>query len=138
MTSGSIYFDTDFNFLDGTKGRKLFVVLNDGDCGFYLGVKTTTNPSYKGKNEGCQLGDRYPNFYLPKGSCDLDEDTWIQLDTYFPFSKVDLLKKSFDKVITHKVTLDRTAIIELLDCAINSDDIRADHKLILEEALRKL
>jgi hypothetical protein len=138
MTPGSIFFDTDFKFMDGEKGEKLFVILNDGSCGFYLAVKTTTNPKYKGRNEGCQIGDRDPNFYLPYKSCDFKEETWIQLSDFFEFKRDELLAKSFKKIVVHKGDLTRDIVVELLECAVSSDDLSGKQRPILEEMFRSL
>jgi hypothetical protein len=44
MTHGTILHDPEFRFKDGEIGNKLFIVLNDGSAGFYVTVRTTTNP----------------------------------------------------------------------------------------------
>ena len=65
MTPGTILFDTDFTFLDGDKGEKLFVILNDGNAGYYITVKTTSKGHSRGLTYGCQNQDRFQNFFLP-------------------------------------------------------------------------
>jgi hypothetical protein len=64
MIPGTILFDQNFKFSDGTTGEKLFVVLNDGACGEYICVKTTSNSTYKGTKFGCQSNDKPP--WMPK------------------------------------------------------------------------
>lgn len=77
MNPGTIIFDNDFIFSDGSKGKKILVILNDGSEGFYIVVKTTSKSAFKGINYGCQATDRYPDFFLPEGSCCLNDNTWI-------------------------------------------------------------
>lgn len=36
MTPGTIICDNKFIFSDGTTNRKLLIVLNDGNCGYYI------------------------------------------------------------------------------------------------------
>jgi hypothetical protein len=68
MNPGTLVFDDEFEFSDGSIGEKILVVLNDGSAGFYVTVKTTSKSSHKGITYGCQSSDRYPNFFLPVGS----------------------------------------------------------------------
>jgi len=67
MIPGTILCDDEFKFSDGTTGQKLLIVLNDGQSGTYIVIKTTSNGNFKGTTYGCQSSDRYPNFFCPKG-----------------------------------------------------------------------
>ncbi len=80
MNPGTLVYDPNFTFRDGVTGQKILAVLNDGACGYYIVVKMTSRPAYKGTVYGCQNNDRYPNFFCPRGSCRLSKDTWIQLE----------------------------------------------------------
>ena len=79
MTPGTILFDRNFRFKDGTTGNKLFLSLNDGGNGVYVCVKTTSNGHRYNSIAGCQALDRFPNFFVPKHASCLEENTWIQL-----------------------------------------------------------
>lgn len=80
MNCGTILHDRDFQFSNTgqTSNKLLILVCTEGECHFVLVV--TTTPDRKGKNAGCQATDKQPNYFLPKGSCWFDEDTWVLLD----------------------------------------------------------
>ena len=138
MTPGTILCDNKFRFTDGSIGKKILITLNDGNPGCYIIVKTTSKSIYKGVEFGCQLDGRYPNFFLPKGSCCLKEDTWIQLDQYFEFTKSDLISKHFTGQINRIGILPKEISTQLLECAIRSDDISLSQEKILKEMLKNL
>lgn len=48
MTPGTILTDTQFLYSDGTTGKKILIVLNDGEVGHYIVIKTTSKDTYKG------------------------------------------------------------------------------------------
>lgn len=93
----TILFDEEFQFSDGETGEKLLICLNDGSCGFYIIVKVTSQSTYKGTRFGCQNNDRYPNFFLPEGSCYFKEATWVGLDEYFEFDSCRPAAKTFSR-----------------------------------------
>jgi hypothetical protein len=138
MTPGTILCDNEFEFSDGTKGKKLLIVLNDGQTGRYIIVKTTSNPVYKGITYGCQSGDRYPNFFLPKGSCCLREETWVMLDQFFEFSSHDLLSKSFSGQINRIGVIPEESLVHLLNCSIGCQDITRKQSEVLYEMLTRI
>lgn len=138
MIPGTILFDDEFKFTDSSVGKKILIILNDGNPGFYIIVKTTSKSAYKSAEYGCQLSNRYPNFFLPKGSCCLNEDTWIQLDQYFEFTAHELVSRHFTGQIKRIGILPKEIIYQLLDCAIKSDDISLSQEKILKEILKNL
>lgn len=123
MVPGTILFDREFEFSDGTKGRKLLVVLTNGEDGYYVVVKTTSQPDYKGITYGCQNSDRYPNFFLPAGSCCLDGQSWILLDQFFDFSAAEVMTWHFSGRINRIGVLPTDIAIQLLHCATEAEDI---------------
>jgi hypothetical protein len=123
MTPGSILHDTQFRFSDGTLGNKLLIVLNDGQDGSYIFIKTTSKQKRKNKTPGCQRRDRPPNFFLPKGSCWFDLDTWAELSEFFEADLNSLLKKQLAKTLLHRDILPDGIVKDLLACAVSCDDI---------------
>lgn len=95
MTPGTVLFDAQFRFSDGTLGQKILVLLNDGTDGVYVVIKTTSKDKHKRRKFGCQTSDRYPNFYVPSGKCCLRGESWLMLDQFFEFHRQDLLTKRF-------------------------------------------
>jgi hypothetical protein len=138
MNPGTILCDNEFIFSDGSKGKKLLIVLNDGETGRYIIVKTTSKPVYKGITYGCQSEDRYPNFFLPEGSCCLHGQTWVMLDQFFEFSSTDLLSKSFAGQINRIGLLREEILIQLLKCAVGCQDITRKQSEALYAMLTKI
>ncbi len=123
MTPGTIISDTQFRFSDGTIGQKLMIILNDGTTGKYIVIKTTSQPKRKGRKTGCQSDDYYPNFYLPDGSCCLRGESWLMLNEFFEFDTSHMLRGKFSGRMKHIGILPTDIVKELLDCAINCQDI---------------
>ena len=135
MTPGSILCDNEFKYRDGTIGKKILIVFNDGTTGYYIVVKTTSKAHYKGITLGCQLTDRYPNFFLPKGSTCLKLDTWVMLDQFFDLTAHKLLTKSFSGQINRIGLLPDDIFLDLIKCAIDCDDITLEQKDIIKNYL---
>jgi hypothetical protein len=135
MNPGTILHDPQFTFRDGTVGKKYLVVLNDGKNGIYIVIKTTSQPKHKGRNEGCQSGDRYPNFFVPDGQCCLRGDSWFLLGEFFELKVADVLQKKFTGQIEHVGELEKDLLIELLACAVDSSDISESQREELQRIL---
>ncbi|MGC3981563.1 MAG: hypothetical protein QM808_09905 [Steroidobacteraceae bacterium] len=135
MTPGTFLFDSDFKFHDGRKGEKIFVVLNDGLSGEYLAVKTTSRGHRYGLQHGCQVMDRFQNFFLVKGSCCLSENTWIQLDSFYEFHTSKLIESVMQGAIKRIGTLDHEHTEKLLICATHSDDISVFQGKMIQASL---
>jgi hypothetical protein len=133
MTPGTVLVDENFKFKDDNIRKKIFIVLNNGNCGFYIAVKTTSKGDRYGIQYGCQIMDRFPNFHLVKGSSFLHENTWIQLDDYFEFKSEKLIQKVMTGTIKRIGILELSQTIELLKCVSHSDDI----SLIQEKEIKK-
>lgn len=138
MTPGTILFDRNFKFKDGTRGEKYFIILNDGDDGVYIGVKTTSKGRLFGIQHGCQILDRYPNFHLVKNSCCLPKNTWVSLDQYFEFKKGRLLQEVLTNQIVSYGLLTKEVTKDLLVCVTHSEDISKSQECIVQSALKKL
>ncbi len=138
MNPGTVLFDRNFVFHDGEIGRKLLIVLNDGSCGYYIAVKTTSQPKRKSQASGCQLSDRPPNYFLPVRSSFLKENTWLILDEYYELEKADLLSKRFSQILEVKGELALSLILGILNCAITSDDITKSQEQVLAATLQSL
>lgn len=138
MIAGSILQDNQFKFRDSTTGNKLFIVLNDGSCGQYVVVKTTSKQHKRGAVQGCQNSDTFPNFFLPKGSAWFKGNTWICLDEFYSYKASELLTGKFSGHITVLSYLPTNILKELLECSIDSPDIEFDQQDILEKTLEGL
>jgi hypothetical protein len=133
MIPGTILCDDVFTFSDGSTGKKILIVLNDGSDGLYIIVKTTSRSDFKGNDYGCQSSDRYPNFFCPKGSCCLTKDTWIQLDQFFEFKVHEVMARHFSGYMKRIGILPDQILKELLTCAIECEDITSKQVQVLNE-----
>jgi hypothetical protein len=138
MTPGTFICDNNFHYSNGETGKKILIVLNDGTPGYYIVVKITSQNAYKGNEFGCQNNDRYPNFFLPKGCCCLKNDTWIQLDEYFEFTTHELLAKHFSGEMVRIGVVPEEIFKDLLQCAIDSEDILMIHQKELKTILKAI
>lgn len=130
MTPGTIICDSEYRFDDGTTKRKLLVILNDGSSGSYLVLKTTSKDKFKHRKYGCQLKDYHPNFYLPKGSCCLNGESWLLL-TVHEFDLNHFLQRAISRRMEVIGNLTMDIHKELLGCLINSDDIEMKYEEVL-------
>ncbi len=115
--AGYVYFQEDFQFPDGSTGRKLFVVLCDSplDPSNVLVVRTTSKP--KGpKIQGCYAGEKVPNYFVPKTNGSFKEDTWVQFNYVVEMQSVKLEKRFREPLFQLSMAI--TAAI--LTCAAES------------------
>lgn len=138
MIAGTILQDNQFKFRDKTTGNKLFIVLNDGTCGQYIAVKTTSKQHGRGVVYGCQNADIFANFFLPKSATWFKENTWVCLDEFYSYKTSELLTGKFAGRITALSNLPVSILKELLKCAIDSPDIEFDQQDILIKTLNNL
>ncbi len=100
--AGDILFHQEWIFEDGTKGRKLLVVINtphsvDMPC---LVLKTTSQKAhYSGAVSGCNVDQKVFLVLKTKEPC-FDSDTYIQLPQIWELTNEDLLSGCFSKVIS--------------------------------------
>ncbi len=96
MTPGTVLLDTQFEFANGQTGQKYLVILNDGSCGLYIAVKTTSQDRHYTYTPGCQMG-YLACFHMPAGWCCFVRDTWIQLEDFFPIAPADVLQRQLPR-----------------------------------------
>jgi hypothetical protein len=137
MTPGQFFFDSDFQFRDGEIGRKIFVVLSDGGCGYYVVAKTTSRGRLYRNDYGCQSGNRFPCFFLPQGSCCLRESTWICLDEFYEFDRRELLQKHFTGTVNRLGALKEEMTLDVVTCAINCPDVTTQQESVLQGTQRR-
>lgn len=125
MEPGTLIHDPNFRFRDGQLGNKILIVLSDGSDGTYLSVKTTSNGTRYSNQYGCQLGSRFPHFFLPPKSCCLEKPTWVCLDEFYELTVPELETKILDGHIRRIGVLPGNVRKEVISCATNSEDISA-------------
>lgn len=123
MSPGTFLSDLNFKFHDGKIGNKIFVVFNNAASGIYIAAKTTSRPDRYGIQHGCQIFDRFPNYYFVHGSCFLNKNTWVQLNNFYEFKKDELMQKVISGQINRIGLLDENHTSDLITCASHSDDL---------------
>ena len=109
ISRGTVYFDDNFFFSDGTKGRKLLILLNTPQKNEnYILVKTTSRQKKKPATPGC-IENHHKVYYLPSQKDFFHKNTWVQLDNFFLFLPAEanirfkktgqLSDKTIDKVV---------------------------------------
>lgn len=137
MTPGMVLCDPDFTFADGTKRKKLFVLLSTGGSGSYICVKTTSKDRLYNVSQLCQVVDRYPNFWVPRHAGVFEKHTWIQLEEFYEFNSRWLNEKIVQgeiRQISHLGAL----TTQVLACARDAEDLQGQHRLMICEAIESL
>ena len=137
MRPGTIFFDNIRQIEDGKQSRELLVILSDGKKYPNISVKTTSQPSkYRGTQNGCQINDALPSFFLPLHSTYLKDDTWIRLDHFENIDPI-ILETRIDKGEIEKVCkLPLKIINQLLVCTISCSKVTEDQKQELWNTLK--
>lgn len=134
MIPGTLFFDRHFRFHDGEEGQKILIALGTAH-GVTIVVKTTSQARRFRNEYGCQAEHRFPNFHLVKGCCCLPKPTWVCLDEYYEFNDRELLQRHFSGDINRRGALPDPITIELIECALSSDDISPRQTNIVQTAL---
>ncbi len=136
MKPGTIFLDNAHQSADSRPSRQLLIILSDGQQCPYIAVNTTSQPRDAcGIQSGCQIKDRFPNFFLPLRSTYLKENTWIQLDCFSDLNSTELVERHKNNEIERICELPRKLLEALLICAISSKDISEDQEKELWKTL---
>lgn len=126
---GDVLYYRDYEFEDGARGDKYFVVLSeaslDSPC---LVLKTTSRPGrYKDAGQGCDPEKKV--FFVPTGWGECFKlDTYIQLPQVIELSTGDLLSGSFSSKITVVNSLSSDCFAQLKSCLKKfKNDISQSH-----------
>lgn len=134
--TGQILFHKSFVFEDGSKGDKLFIVLNNcGNKEECLVLKTTSQSRrYVGARTGCNADKK---IFCIREECNqgFPQDTYVQMDHIIPLIVERLL---VDKQITFVDHLDENCFATLKKCLRNyRDDIPVKYWALIYSALSK-
>ncbi len=131
---GSILLHKNFRFEDGAIAEKYLVVLG-GQNERLVVVKTTSKGSRYRNDFGCQAGNRFPAFYLPRGSCCLPKCTWICLGQFYELKVAEVAALIVANDIIRVGHLSAEQARDVQFCAIGSDDISQVHEAWVQESL---
>ena len=139
MTPGTMLFDENFQFEDGTTGRKILFVLNDGTNGHYFFVKCTSKGNRYTNDFGCQIEHKFPFFFLPQNTCEfLSRNTWIQLDKIHYRKSEELMQAVMTNCINRMGVLTMELAMNLISCASNAPHTEGIISKILLKTHEKL
>jgi hypothetical protein len=115
---GDILNYKDYEFEDGTKSNKLFVVLNaPAGNSPYLVLKTTSQSKrYTGVTQGCNPNKK--TFFVPTSwePC-FDLDTYIQIPQIIEIPSNELIQGGLDKkIILLQNSLSNNCLAQLRNC----------------------
>ena len=138
MRPGTFLVDPNFTFEDGTTSKKIFITLSVASNGIYIVAKMTSNGARYGITHGCQISDRFPNYFLVKGSCFLKESTWIQFETFYELTRTELSRKITSGEIWKigELTLEETKL--LLGCCSYAEDLSGYQEEQITEAIKHI
>ena len=138
MKCGTVIYDKNFQFHDGSTKDKLAIIVAEFGSN-YLVVKTTTNQRSRNAVRGCQISDKLPNYYLPKNSSWFDDNSWIELNEVFEIDGNVLQSKVKSGALTiYENVLPDSLIKEILHCALQSVDIDTFYLEFIERAYNAL
>jgi len=138
MNCGTVLYDPNFQFTNGKTIDKLLIVLCEAGTDHYV-LTTTSQPHSKRKQPGCLSDDHPPSFYISKGTCWFNLDTWVELQEVNEIQAEILEQKRKDRGFQeHKDVLPAHLIRDILDCALNSDYIDEYYKEFLRRERSQL
>jgi hypothetical protein len=130
---GDVLFHGDFLYQDGTRGKKLLIVLNQTDLSTNcLILKTTSKEQrYLGAHPGCNPEKKV--FFIPKTSEQFHLDTYVQIPQIFPISTKQLLSNGLSHLVKHEFSLSPNCFKQLLNCLKKhfKEDISEEHWKII-------
>jgi hypothetical protein len=126
---GDILCDKEFQFEDGSKKEKLFVVLNtaDGDAPCLVLKTTSQEKRFQGSHQGCNPDKKV--FYAPvKWQACFSKNTYIQLPQIFEFSAAELIRGGLSRQIYVNQAISSDCLAQLKNCLKKfKDDISERH-----------
>ncbi|RQQ08388.1 hypothetical protein DF161_29140 [Burkholderia stagnalis] len=134
---GQVLFHKDFKFADGDTKDKYLVVLGKSAQSVVV-AKTTSKGSRYRNDFGCQSANRYPAFYLPKGSCCFQMCTWICLDEFYELTVGGgdgLSSRMISGQINRFGLLTDGIVRDIQFCAMTCDDITSAHEDVIRSSL---
>lgn len=131
---GEVYHDQRFEFEDGHIASKLMIVLADGEA-LLLAALTTSNPKHKKRERGCNSNHWGQYFYLPVDEAKFDQETWISLEKIWPLNPAKFREKMRARQLNKRFDLHPATMRDILECALQSEDITAEQERLLQASL---
>jgi hypothetical protein len=137
MEAGAILFHTDFTFHDGSRGKKLLILLNTPDLSKnepFLLIRTTSQLKGRQMQPGCIAAWRL--FYIPHIEVEFfTTPTLLQLDYIYELNPQIFIQNGLDKKLSHKGNLSTETFGQLKNCIkhIKEDISEKHYKLIFRK-----
>ncbi len=137
MTAGDILFHTDFAFHDGTRGKKLLVVLNTphiekGEP--YLVIRTTSRMKGKQMLAGCIAA--WKMFHVvPRTGEFFTNPTLLQLDDIYELDAASVVRNGLQQTLKLAGKLGQELFGQLKNCVkqIKEDISEKHYKMIFKK-----
>jgi len=134
LQPGHILFHRDFVFHDGAQKDKYLVVLAAHQSNIVV-AKTTSKGHHYRNDFGCQSANRFPAFYLPRGSCCFRTDTWICFEEFYEFKAQELTQRIVSTIVNQYGLLGNELTRDIQFCAMGCDDISAYQEKMVKDSL---
>jgi len=122
---GDIIYYKNYEFEDGTKSNKLFIVMFDNPC---LVLKTTSQPKrYLNVKPGCNPPQKV--FFIPHSlqEC-FKSDTYIQLPHLIELTTAEIIEYSMQGIIKEIGKISGSQLTNIRSCLRNfKNDIADEH-----------
>jgi hypothetical protein len=141
LDCGEVLYDPKFRFRDGELGTKLCVVLSDHSIDedeFLFVITTSQTKAFPEVTEcGCALPEFACHLFAgdPKDRSKFDTQTFVQLDYFYSKSGDYFTTKMNSQGMESKFKLSKTQTKELLECALQSEDLTGYDSEILQKSL---
>ncbi len=134
MKKGEIIFCKDFQFDDGDKGNKYFVVLNNPlPYQPFLAVLTTSQKKDRYDIPGCYVPDGY--FFITQNTEWFLLPTWIKFNHIYEFPRQEGLNKEKQGIFKFRNTISKQKMDEIIKCLKMTYDINKDQIALLNNSL---
>ncbi|MCK5493834.1 MAG: hypothetical protein KAJ14_12055 [Candidatus Omnitrophica bacterium] len=137
MRKKDVFYCPRFKFYDGETGKKLLLVLNEPSEGQpYLIVLVTSQQKNRKDVPGCYHKEGY--YFIKENETWFSENTWLLFRPIYAFDFAKVLTESFSNNLTYKDQITEDFYIKILNCMLNSKDVKRLYKQILKNELEVL
>jgi hypothetical protein len=130
VAPGCIFHWSDYQFSDGERANKYFVIVGAKQGQNYLAVIATSKKRQRDFKPGCNHEQGY--YHIPGGKKDwFPEDTWLLIAEPVELSAGDFLKQALNKEIELKGQLRGDIANAIKNCMRKCGDVSDYHRSLL-------
>lgn len=127
---GAVLFWRGFEFADGGKADKLFIVLGARQGMNVVAVICTSQARGKKLEPGCHAAEGY--YFIPEKRDGFPLDTWVELHRAFEFSAPKLVAAMLSKEMVMHSNLRQELAAAIRNCFKHSEDASEAQIALLE------